>query len=170
RRVALKMIKPSLGSVSVLGRFEAERQALALLDHPNISHILDAGTTDDGVPYFVMEFVPGEPITNYCDRHNLRISERLNLFRQVCDAVHYAHQKGIIHRDLKPGNILVSITGDKPVVKVIDFGIAKAINQPLTERQVFTEHGQLIGTPEYMSPEQAEMTVLDVDVRSDIYS
>ncbi|MCA9309781.1 MAG: protein kinase, partial [Phycisphaerales bacterium] len=149
---------------------EAERQALALLDHPNISHILDAGTTDDGVPYFVMEFVPGEPITNYCDRHNLRISERLNLFRQVCDAVHYAHQKGIIHRDLKPGNILVSITGDKPVVKVIDFGIAKAINQPLTERQVFTEHGQLIGTPEYMSPEQAEMTVLDVDVRSDIYS
>ncbi len=170
RRVALKMIKPMLGNDAVLGRFEVERQALALLDHQNIAHIIDAGTSDDGFPYFVMEYVPGEPVTVYCDRHNLSISDRLQLFRQVCDAVHYAHQKGIIHRDLKPGNILVTVAGGSPVVKVIDFGIAKAINQPLTERQVFTEHGQLIGTPEYMSPEQAEMTALDVDVRSDIYS
>jgi serine/threonine protein kinase/Flp pilus assembly protein TadD len=170
RRVALKVIKPGMDSKRVIARFEAERQALALLDHPNIAHVHDAGTTDGGRPYFVMEHVKGLPITDHCDRHKLSIDARLRLFQQVCLAVHHAHQKGIIHRDLKPSNILVSTECDQPIPKIIDFGVAKAISQPLTERTLFTEDSQLLGTPEYMSPEQAEMANEDIDTRSDIYS
>jgi len=156
RRVALKVIKPGMDSKRVIARFEAEKQALALLDHPNIAHVYDAGATDAGRPYFVMEHVKGLPITEYCDRHKLTVEERLRLFQQVCLAVHHAHQKGIIHRDIKPSNILVSAENDRPSPKIIDFGVAKAISQPLTERTLFTEDSQLLGTPEYMSPEQAE--------------
>jgi serine/threonine protein kinase/tetratricopeptide (TPR) repeat protein len=170
RRVALKVIKPGMDSASVLARFEAEQQALALLDHPNIARVFDAGTTETGRSYFVMEYVKGVPITEHCDRHRLSIDERLDLFLQVCQAVQYAHQKGIIHRDIKPSNLLVSLEGQLATTKVIDFGIAKAMVQPLTSRTLHTEIGQLIGTPEYMSPEQAEMTSQDIDTRSDIYS
>jgi serine/threonine protein kinase/Flp pilus assembly protein TadD len=170
RRVALKLIKPGMDTKQVIARFEAERQALALLDHPNIAHVFDAGTTKAGRPYFVMEYVKGIPITEHCDREKLAIEERLRLFLQVCEAVQHAHQKGIIHRDIKPSNIQVSIHGEQVVPKVIDFGVAKAIIQPLTERTLVTEQGQFVGTPEYMSPEQAEMTGQDIDTRSDVYS
>jgi len=170
RQVALKVIKPGMDSARVIARFEAERQALALLDHPNIAHVYDAGTTEAGRLYFVMEYVKGLPITEHCDRHKLTIEERLGLFLQVCHAVQHAHQKGIIHRDIKPSNILVSITDDQAVPKIIDFGVAKAVSQPLTERTLITEQGQLFGTPEYMSPEQADMANEDIDTRSDIYS
>jgi serine/threonine protein kinase/thioredoxin-like negative regulator of GroEL len=170
RRVALKVIKPGMDSKRVLARFEAERQALALLDHLNVANIYDAGTTEAGRPYFVMEYVKGLPITEYCDHHRLSINERLRLFQQVCHAVQHAHQKGIIHRDIKPSNILVSTQDDKAVPKIIDFGVAKAISQPLTERTLVTEDSQLLGTPEYMSPEQADMAGEDIDTRSDIYS
>lgn len=170
RQVALKIIKPGMDTKQVIARFEAERQALALLDHPNIASVYDAGTTLNGRPYFVMELVKGMPINEHCDWQNLNIEERLKLFLQVCDAIHHAHQKGIIHRDIKPSNILVSIMGKRTVPKVIDFGVAKAVNRSLTERTLYTEQGQFIGTPEYMSPEQAEMTGKNIDVRSDIYS
>ncbi len=170
RQVALKVIKPGMDSKQVIARFETERQALALLDHPNIAHVLEAGTTEAGRPYFVMEYVKGEPLNEHCDRKKLNIEERLGLFLQVCEAVQHAHQKGIIHRDIKPSNILVSFPDDKAIPKIIDFGVAKAISQPLTERTLFTEQGQFIGTPEYMSPEQAGKTIQDIDTRSDIYS
>ena len=170
RRVALKVIKPGMDSARVLARFEAERQALALLDHPNIAHVYDSGTTEVGRPYFVMEHVKGLPITDHCDHYKLTIEQRLRLFQQVCQAGYHAHQKGIIHRDIKPSNILVSIHEDQAVPKIIDFGVAKAVSQPLTERTLYTEQGQLFGTPEYMSPEQADMANEDIDTRSDIYS
>jgi len=170
RQVALKVIKPGMDSKRIIARFEAERQALALLDHPNIAHVHDAGTTESGRPYFVMEYVRGLSIVEHCDRHKLTIEDRLNLFRQICLAVHHAHQKGIIHRDIKPSNILVSLQDDQKIPKIIDFGVAKAIAQPLTERTLATEESQLLGTPEYMSPEQADMASDDIDTRSDIYS
>jgi len=170
RRVALKIVKPGMDSLQVIARFEAERQALALLDHPNIAQIHDAGTTPQGRPYFAMEYIEGLPITEYCDREKLDLKERLGLFLQVCHAIRHAHQKGIIHRDLKPSNILVTAVDDRPLVKVIDFGIAKALSQPLTEQTLYTERGQFIGTPDYMSPEQAEMDTRGVDTRSDVYS
>ncbi len=170
RRVALKIIKLGMDTKQVIARFEAERQALAMMDHPNVAKVFDAGVSETGRPYFVMEYVPGEPITNYCDRHRLTTRERLELLMQACEAVQHAHQKGIIHRDLKPSNVLVAVKDGNPQVKVIDFGVAKAISQRLTEKTIYTEQGQLIGTPEYMSPEQAEMGELDIDTRSDIYS
>jgi serine/threonine protein kinase len=170
RQVALKVIKPGMDSKQVLARFESEEQALALLDHPNIAHVFDAGTTERGRPYFAMEYVKGKPVTEHCDQEKLTIKERLQLFLQVCDAIRYSHQKGIIHRDIKPSNILVSVQSRKAIPIIIDFGVAKALSQPLTERTLFTEQGQLIGTPEYMSPEQAEMTNQDIDTRTDIYS
>jgi len=170
RRVALKIVKLGMDTKQVVARFEAERQTLALLEHPNIAHVFDAGTTEAGRPYFVMEYVKGTSITRYCDERKLNIEQRLRLFEQVCEAVHHAHQKGIIHRDIKPSNILVSIHGDKAVPKIIDFGIAKAITQPLTEKTFFTHQGQLLGTPEYMSPEQVDLAIQDIDTRSDIYS
>src|SRR5437867_9673167 len=170
RKVALKVIKAGMDTKRVVGRFEVERQALALMDHAAIAKVLDAGATPRGLPYFVMEYVAGEHVTAYCDRHKLRTRDRLELFKQVCEGVQHAHQKGIIHRDLKPSNVLVTISGDRPVPKIIDFGVAKATAHPLTERTVFTELGVLIGTPEYMSPEQAEMTGLDVDTRTDVYA
>jgi serine/threonine protein kinase/tetratricopeptide (TPR) repeat protein len=170
RKVALKVIKPGMDSKQVIVRFEAERQALALLDHPNIASVFNAGTTEAERPYFVMELVKGIRITEYCDKNNLDTRERLKLFIDVCKAVQHAHQKGIIHRDIKPSNVMITLHDGVPVPKIIDFGVAKAISQPLTERTLVTEHGQLIGTPEYMSPEQAEMSGLDVDTRSDIYS
>ncbi len=173
RRVALKIIKPGLDTRQVIARFEAERQALAMMDHPNLAKVFDAGATETGRSYFVMELVRGIPITDYCDQHQLTPAARLELFVQVCTAVQHAHQKGIIHRDLKPNNVLVTLTDDgKPVPKVIDFGIAKATSgQPLTDMTLFTQFRQLIGTPLYMSPEQAETSALaDVDTRSDVYS
>ncbi|MGD8499221.1 MAG: protein kinase [Phycisphaerales bacterium] len=170
RRVALKIIKPGMDSKQVIARFEAERQALALLDHPNIAHVFDAGTTDAGRPYFVMEYVKGVSITRYADEQKLGIEERLELFRQVCEGVQHAHQKGIIHRDIKPPNILVSVQADRAVPKIIDFGIAKAITQSLTEETFFTQQGQLLGTPDYMSPEQVDLAAQDIDTRSDVYS
>jgi serine/threonine protein kinase/formylglycine-generating enzyme required for sulfatase activity len=170
RRVALKIIKLGMDTKSVIARFEAEREALAVMDHPNVAKVFDAGATEQGRPYFVMEYVKGIPITDYCDRHRLSTEERLRLFMDVCHAVQHAHQKGIIHRDIKPSNVLVTVQDDRPIVKVIDFGVAKATQHRLTEQTVFTEHGQLIGTPGYMSPEQAEMTALDIDTRTDIYS
>jgi len=170
RRVALKVVKPGMDSKRVLARFDAERQALALLDHPNIAHVYDAGMTDTGRPYFVMEHVKGLPVTKHCDHYKLTITERLRLFQQVCQAVQHAHQKGIIHRDIKPSNILVTIHEDQAILKIIDFGVAKAVLQPLTDRTLYTEQGQLFGTPEYMSPEQADMASEDIDTRSDIYS
>jgi len=170
RRAALKVIKPGMDSKRVIARFENERQALALLDHPNIAKVYDAGTTESGRPYFVMEHVKGSPITDYCDHYKLSIEDRLGLFQQVCQAVQHAHQKGIIHRDIKPSNILVSTEGDRAIPKIIDFGVAKALSQPLTERTLFTEDSHLLGTPEYMSPEQADMASEDIDTRSDIYS
>ena len=170
RKVALKIIKLGMDTRQVIARFEAERQALALMDHPNIAKVFDAGTTATGRPYFVMELVKGISITEYCDKNNLTTQERLELFIPVCQAIQHAHQKGIIHRDLKPSNIMVTSQDDKPLPKVIDFGISKAINQRLTEKTLFTQYAQIIGTPEYMSPEQAEVTSLDIDTRSDIYS
>lgn len=170
RQVAVKLIKPGMDTREVIARFESERQALALMNHPNVAHVFDAGATADGRPYFVMEYVKGVPITEHCDRHCLPLEERLRLFMQVCEAVQHAHQKGIIHRDLKPSNILVEYAGGAARPKIIDFGIAKATDQRLTEKTVFTQRGQLIGTPEYMSPEQAEGSAQDVDTCSDIYS
>jgi serine/threonine protein kinase/predicted esterase len=189
RRVALKIIKPGMDSRQVVARFEAERQALAMMDHPNIARVLDAGTTVDrslrerdgsrsepttvvesGRPYFVMELVKGVPITRFCDEHQLTIRQRLELFTQVCQGVQHAHHKGVIHRDIKPSNILVAEYDDRPVPKVIDFGVAKALNQLLTDKTMFTQFGQLVGTLDYMSPEQAKLNQLDVDTRSDIYS
>jgi tetratricopeptide (TPR) repeat protein/serine/threonine protein kinase len=170
RKVALKLIKSGMDSQQVLARFEAERQALALMDHPNIAKVHDGGTTADGRPYFVMELVKGVPITRYCDEHHLTPRQRLELFVPVCQAVQHAHQKGIIHRDLKPSNVMVCLYDGKPVPKVIDFGVAKAAGPRLTEKTLFTEVGSVVGTLEYMSPEQAELNQLDVDTRSDIYS
>jgi serine/threonine protein kinase/Tfp pilus assembly protein PilF len=170
RRVALKIVKPGMDTRQVLARFKAEQQALALMDHPNIARVLDAGAAETGRPYFVMELVRGVPITDYCDQNNLALHERLDLFVQVCHAVQHAHQKGIIHRDIKPSNVLVTVNDGRPVPKVIDFGVAKAINQQLTPETVFTRFTEMIGTPLYMSPEQAEMTSLDIDTRSDVYS
>ena len=169
RDVALKFIKLGMDTKLVIARFEAERQALALMDHPHIAKVFDAGTDDTGRPYFVMEYVKGKPITEYADQNHLSISERLELFEQVCQAVQHAHHKGVIHRDLKPGNVLVSTQDGKPFAKVIDFGIAKAIAQRLTDQTLFTEHAQFVGTPQYMSPEQAEGSV-DIDTRTDVYS
>jgi serine/threonine protein kinase/formylglycine-generating enzyme required for sulfatase activity len=170
RRVAMKLIKPGMDSRIVLSRFEVERQALALMDHPNIAKVLDGGVTEQGCPFFVMEYVKGVPITEYCDAARVTVEGRLKLFVQVCQAVQHAHQKGIIHRDLKPSNILVCLYDGQPVPKVIDFGLAKAMYQPLTDKTVYTAHGFMVGTPLYMSPEQAEFNNLDVDTRSDIYS
>jgi serine/threonine protein kinase/tetratricopeptide (TPR) repeat protein len=170
RRVALKVIKPGMDTRQVIARFEAERQALAVMDHPNIARVLDAGTTESGRPYFVMELVRGTPITQYCDENSLSIRERLELFASVCQAIQHAHTKGIIHRDIKPTNVLVTRQDGQPVVKVIDFGIAKAMGQQLTEKTLFTDFAQMIGTPLYMSPEQAELSSNDIDTRSDIYS
>jgi serine/threonine protein kinase len=170
RKVALKIIKPGMDTRDVIARFEAERQALALMDHPNIAKVFDAGATDSGRPYFVMELVRGIPITDYCDQRRLAPRERVELFTSVCRAIQHAHQKGIIHRDVKPTNVLVTLHDGAPVVKVIDFGVAKALSQQLTERTIYTQFAQMIGTPLYMSPEQAEMSGLDIDTRSDIYS
>ncbi|MDD1743561.1 MAG: serine/threonine protein kinase, partial [Methanomassiliicoccales archaeon] len=170
RRVALKVIKLGMDTKEVVARFEAERQALALLNHPSIAKIYDAGATEDGRPYFVMEHVEGLPLIEYCDQHKLDIRARLDLFLQVCQGVDHAHHRGIIHRDLKPSNILVSTPDESPVAKIIDFGVAKATNQRLTEKTLYTEVGRVIGTPAYMSPEQAERTSEDVDHRSDVYS
>jgi tRNA A-37 threonylcarbamoyl transferase component Bud32 len=170
RRVALKIIKPGMDSRQVVARFEAERQALALMDHQNIAKVFDAGTTENGRPYFVMELVHGVPITKFCDDNQLTPRERLELFVPVCQAIQHAHTKGIIHRDIKPSNVLVTLYDDKPVPKVIDFGVAKAVEQRLTVKTMFTQFGTLVGTFEYMSPEQAEMNALGVDTRSDIYS
>src|SRR5262245_21788319 len=177
RTVALKLVKAGMDSKQVIARFEAERQALALMEHPNIARVLDAGTTKSelggvthGRPYFVMDLVKGEPITKYCDNHHLTPHQRLELFVPVCQAIQHAHQKGIIHRDLKPSNVLVALYDGKPVPKVIDFGVAKAAGQPLTETTLVTGFGAIVGTPEYMSPEQAEINQLDIDTRSDIYS
>ena len=170
RRVALKVIKPGMDTRQVIARFEAERQALALMDHPGIAKVLDAGTTDSGRPFFVMELVRGMPITEYCDQHQLTPRQRLELFVSVCHAVQHAHQKGVIHRDLKPSNVLVAEYDEEPVAKIIDFGVVKAIGQRLTEKTMFTQVGQLVGTVDYMSPEQAKLNQLDVDTRTDIYS
>jgi serine/threonine protein kinase len=170
RRVALKIIKPGMDTREVVARFEAERQALAMMEHPNIASVFDGGATDSGRPYFVMELVKGVPITTYCDTNQLTTRERLELFMEVCQAVQHAHQKGVIHRDLKPSNILVTVKDDRAVPKVIDFGVAKATQAQLTEKTLFTRLNQWLGTPEYMSPEQAGLGSLDVDTRSDIYS
>jgi serine/threonine protein kinase len=170
RELALKIIKYGLDSDEVISRFEAERQALAMMDHPNIARVFDAGTTESGRPYFVMELVQGVPITRYCNNNRLTIRERLELFVPVCQAIQHAHQKGIIHRDIKPSNVLVSVYDGKPVPKVIDFGIAKATEQELTEETMFTQVGEVMGTLEYMSPEQAAGSSLDIDTRSDVYS
>ena len=170
REVALKVIKPGMDSKRVIARFEAEQQALALMEHPHVARVHDAGLTPSGRPYFVMEHVEGVPITEYCDKHKLTIEERLRLFLHVCEAIQYAHQKGIIHRDIKPSNILVTIEDEEAIPKVIDFGVARAISQPLTERTLYTEHGQLVGTPEYMSPEQIDLNNQDIDTRTDVYS
>ncbi len=170
RQVALKIIKLGMDTREVIARFEAERQALAMMDHPNIARVLDAGATDTGRPYFVMELVRGIPITRYCDEQALTVRQRLELFMTVCHAVQHAHQKGVIHRDLKPSNVMVTLHDGKPVPKVIDFGVSKATNQRLTEKTLFTQYGAFVGTPQYMSPEQAEMSGLDVDTRADVYS
>src|SRR5262245_53676474 len=170
RRVALKVIKPGMDSRQVIARFEAERQALALMDHPNIAKVLDAGATPSGRPYFVMELVRGVPLTQFCDENRLTPRERLELFVPVCRAVQHAHQKGIIHRAIKPSNVLVTLHDGTPVVKVIDFGVAKAIGQQLTDKTVYTRFTQLLGTPLYMSPEQAELSGLDIDTRTDVYA
>src|SRR5262245_27169836 len=171
RRVALKIIKLGMDTKSVIARFEAERQALALMDHPNIAKVLDAGATETGRPYFVMELVRGMKITDYCDEAKLSTDARLDLFIQVCSAIQHAHQKGIIHRDIKPSNILVTVNDGVAVPNLIDFGIAKATSgQKLTNKTLFTAFEQFIGTPAYMSPEQATLTSLDIDTRSDIYA
>src|SRR5262249_17796924 len=168
RKVALKIIKPGMDTREVIARFEAERQALALMDHVNIARVLDAGTTECGRPYFVMELVHGVPITTYCDDDQLTPRQRLELFVPVFQAIQHAHQKGIIHRDIKPSNVMVTLYDGRPVPKVIDFGVAKATEQKLTERTLFTQYGTMVGTLEYTSPEQAEMSALGVDTRSDI--
>ncbi len=170
RRVALKIIKLGMDTKQVLARLEAERQALAVMDHPNIASFYDGGATESGRPYFVMELVQGVPVTDYCDTNRLTTDERIRLFVDLCQAVQHAHHKGVVHRDLKPTNVLVTVKDKRPVVKIIDFGIAKALSQELTERTLVTRVGQIIGTPEYMSPEQAEMSGLDVDTRTDVYS
>ena len=171
QQVALKIVKLGMDSKSVVARFEQERQALAVMNHPHVAKVLDGGLTPTGRPFFAMEYVKGEPITDYCDRQKLTLKQRLQLFVQVCEAVQHAHTKGIIHRDLKPGNILVA-SGDDDLgqAKVIDFGVAKALTQRMSEHTVFTETGQMIGTPSYMSPEQAEPDANDIDTRSDVYS
>src|SRR5262245_39353994 len=169
RKVALKVLKPGMDTRQVIARFEAERQALALMDHPNIARVFDGGATDSGRPYFVMELVRGIPITDYCDQSNLPVPERLELFVTVCRAVQHAHQKWIIHHDIKHSNVLVTLQDDKPVVKIIDFGVAKAMSGQLTDKTLCTGLAQMIGTPLYMSPEAA-FSGLDVDTRSDIYS
>jgi tetratricopeptide (TPR) repeat protein len=170
RAVAVKVIKAGMDSREVLVRFEAERQALAMMDHPNIAKVLDAGTTEGGRPFFVMELVKGTPITRYCDEHKLTPHQRLELFVPVCQAIQHAHQKGIIHRDIKPSNVLVAMYDDRPVPKVIDFGVAKAAGQSLTDKTLMTGFGAIVGTAEYMSPEQASLNNLDIDTRSDVYS
>ncbi|MEZ6061944.1 MAG: serine/threonine-protein kinase [Planctomycetaceae bacterium] len=170
RDVAMKLLKPGMDTKEVLARFEAEQQALALMNHPNIAQVYDAGATKEGQPFIIMELVRGVPITTFCRKKKLSLQERLALFADVCKAVHHAHQKGVIHRDLKPSNVLVAMHDTTAVVKVIDFGVAKAINQPLTDKTIYTRFAQLIGTPMYMSPEQAEMNAFDVDTRSDVYS
>jgi eukaryotic-like serine/threonine-protein kinase len=170
RMVALKLIKPGMDSKQVIARFEAERQALAIMNHPNIAKVLDAGAMENGSPYFAMELVKGIPITAYCDKHKLDLRQRLELFVKVCEAVQHAHQKGIIHRDLKPSNVLVELDDARAIPKVIDFGIAKAMQQQLTENTVYTGIAQMIGTPMYMSPEQAHLNSMDVDTRSDVYA
>jgi serine/threonine protein kinase len=170
RKVALKVLKPGMDTRQVVARFEAERQALALMDHPNVAKVLDAGQTTSGRPYFVMDLVKGIPITQYCDQNQLPVRERLELFVHVCQAVQHAHQKGIIHRDIKPTNVLVTLHDGTPVPRIIDFGIAKALGQQLTDKTLFTGFAQMIGTPLYMSPEQAELSGLDIDTRTDIYS
>ncbi len=170
RKVALKIIKPGMDTHEVIARFEAERQALAMMDHPNIAKVFDGGETESGRPYFVMELVKGISITQFCDEQRLPTDSRLRLFSTVCSAIQHAHQKGVIHRDIKPANVMVTLHDGQPVPKVIDFGVSKAINQQLTEKTLFTNYGQMVGTPQYMSPEQAEMSGLDVDTRSDIYS
>ena len=170
RMVALKVVKPGMDTREVIARFEAERQALAMMEHPNIASVLSAGTTQSGRPYFVMELVRGVPITDFCDQHELSLRSRLELFANVCRAVQHAHQKGVIHRDIKPSNVLVTLHDETPVPKVIDFGVAKALGQNLTDKTIYSRFTAMIGTPLYMSPEQAEMSGLDVDTRSDIYS
>src|SRR5215211_6992460 len=170
RKVALKILKAGMDIRQVVARFEAERQALAIMDHPNIARVFDGGATASGRPYFVMELVKGVPVTEFCDHNHLTPRQRLELFVSVCHAVQHAHQKGVIHRDLKPSNVLVSRHDVTPVVKVIDFGVAKALGQSLTDKTVFTGLAQMVGTPLYMSPEQAGMSDLDVDTRSDVYS
>lgn len=170
RRVALKVIKIGMDTKEVLARFEQERQALARLDHPHIARILDAGVTVEGRPYFAMELVRGLSITRYCDEHRLSVHDRVAVLLQACLALHHAHERGILHRDVKPSNLLVTEVEGRPTLKVIDFGLAKAVNQRLTERTLFTEEGRIIGTPEYMSPEQAETSAQDVDARTDVYS
>src|SRR5690348_11813802 len=170
RIVALKVIKLGMDTREVIARFEAERQALAMMSHPNVARVLDAGMTEQGRPYFAMEFVAGIPLDEFCDQKKLSTRQRLMLFVPVCMAVQHAHQKGIIHRDLKPSNVLVMMIDGKACPKVIDFGIAKATNQQLTQQTLFTETGAMIGTPAYMSPEQARTSGLDVDTRTDVYS
>ncbi len=170
RQVALKIVKRGMDTKTVIARFEQERQALALMEHPNIAKVLDGGETPSGRPYFVMELVRGLPITQFCDQQHLDTHERLRLFVQVCHAVQHAHQKGIIHRDLKPSSVLVTLHDRVPVPKVIDFGIAKAMHQPLTDKTLFTEIGQMIGTLGYMSPEQTDLSGLDIDTRADVYA
>src|SRR5262249_44993559 len=170
RKVALKILKPGMDTRQVVARFEAERQALAIMDHPNIAKVFDGGATPSGRPYFVMELVKGAPITAFCDQNHLTPRQRLELFVSVCQAVQHAHQKGILHRDLKPSNVLVALYDGQPVAKIIDFGVAKAVGQPLTDKTVVTAFGALVGTLEYMAPEQTEINQLDIDTRSDIYS
>jgi len=172
RRVALKVIKTEAPTKEILARFEAERQALAMMDHQNIAKVLDAGITDEGRPYVAMELVKGLSITEYCDTHKLTTNDRLELFVQTCQAIQHAHMKGIVHRDIKPSNILVTLYDGMPVAKVIDFGLAKALHETtqLTDRTLFTQYGQVVGTLAYMSPEQAEMSAMDVDTRTDVYS
>jgi serine/threonine-protein kinase len=170
RKVALKIIKPGMDTKQVVARFEAERQALAMMDHPSIARVHDGGTTESGRPYFVMELVRGIPITDYCDRERLSIADRLELFILVCRAVQHAHQKGIIHRDLKPSNVLVTVIDNVAVPKIIDFGVAKAAGALLTERTIDTGFQQFVGTPLYMSPEQADPASVDIDTRCDVYS
>jgi non-specific serine/threonine protein kinase/serine/threonine-protein kinase len=170
RRVAVKLIKVGMDTREVIARFESERQALALMDHPAIAKIFEAGSTPEGRPYFVMEYVAGLSITTYCDRHRLTMRERMELFMTVCEGVQHAHQKAIIHRDLKPSSVLVSEVDGKPVPKIIDFGVAKAISHPLSEQTIWTQLGKVIGTLDYMSPEQMDLAGNDIDTRSDVYS
>ncbi len=170
RKVALKLIKPGMESRTVIARFEAERQALAMMDHPNIAKVLDGGLTDWGHPFFVLELIRGTSITRFCDDRQMSLTERLQLLIPVCQAIQHAHVKGIIHRDIKPSNVLVALFDGTPVPKVIDFGVAKAIGGVLDEFSIHTSFGSVVGTAEYMSPEQAELNNLDIDTRTDVYS